>query len=474
VTDWRPHCDLDALHARATLLSDLREFFRERGVLEVQTAVLAEHTVTDVNIESLPAGAAGYLQTSPEYQLKRLLAAGAPSLYQIGPVFRAGEVGRLHNPEFTLLEWYRLGFDDDTNNISFTTPGFDAGILVKLSSKGTSHLLFSYGRLPYPIAQNTNFFLERQRPGGTIYRWSDSNGDGLYQAGEEGTVYGYTGGNTHYVSEDISAPVNERLMLHFSTKISKNFVLNIKGIYKKIRNNLRVRFQQEYGMYETHGQYDLYFFDQPFQDYYLGSGGYEKDPFYAGLHFNFKGRRADRWFFSFSFLAHMGMGATAFGNGPASNDFRILDESQANPNSLLNSFGRVDAERGFVAKSYFGYYLAKRLFLAVSLKYRDGNPFAFLESVSAHDQRVIYYSTIKGEDEKGKKGGPREDYLADVSVQLNYSFKLFNGDAKLKLSFLNLLDFGAELSEYVYSGGLRDAVEMQIPRSARLTFEWQF
>jgi len=112
VTDWRPHCDLDALHARATLLSDLREFFRERGVLEVQTAVLAEHTVTDVNIESLPAGAAGYLQTSPEYQLKRLLAAGAPSLYQIGPVFRAGEVGRLHNPEFTLLEWYRLGFDD--------------------------------------------------------------------------------------------------------------------------------------------------------------------------------------------------------------------------------------------------------------------------------------------------------------------------------------------------------------------------
>jgi lysyl-tRNA synthetase class 2 len=112
VIDWRPHCDLDALRARAALLRDLREFFHEREVLEVQTALLAEHTVTDLNIESLAVGAAGYLQTSPEYQLKRLLAAGAPSLYQISPVFRSGEVGRLHNPEFTLLEWYRLGFDD--------------------------------------------------------------------------------------------------------------------------------------------------------------------------------------------------------------------------------------------------------------------------------------------------------------------------------------------------------------------------
>lgn len=111
--DWRPSCSLEALQARAALLTQIRAFFTERQVLEVQTAVLGEHTVTDLNIESINAGGAGYLQTSPEYQLKRLLAAGAPSIYQIGPVFRAGERGRLHNPEFTLLEWYRLGFDDE-------------------------------------------------------------------------------------------------------------------------------------------------------------------------------------------------------------------------------------------------------------------------------------------------------------------------------------------------------------------------
>ncbi len=109
---WQPSCSLDALSARAELLRTLREFFAAREVLEVQTATLASHTVTDINIESLRVQDNSFLQTSPEYQLKRLLAAGAPSIYQLGPVFRAGEAGRLHNPEFTLLEWYRLGFDD--------------------------------------------------------------------------------------------------------------------------------------------------------------------------------------------------------------------------------------------------------------------------------------------------------------------------------------------------------------------------
>jgi len=109
---WQPSCPLSALAGRGQLLRDIRVFFAEREVLEVQTSTLASHTVTDTEIDSMTVGTYGFLQTSPEYQLKRLLAAGAPSIYQMGPVFRAGEAGRLHNPEFTLLEWYRLGFDD--------------------------------------------------------------------------------------------------------------------------------------------------------------------------------------------------------------------------------------------------------------------------------------------------------------------------------------------------------------------------
>lgn len=90
----------------------MRDFFHRRGVLETQTATVGSATVTEPAIESFRVEGLGYLQTSPEYQLKRLLAAGAPSVYQLGPVYRAGESGARHNPEFVMLEWYRLGYTD--------------------------------------------------------------------------------------------------------------------------------------------------------------------------------------------------------------------------------------------------------------------------------------------------------------------------------------------------------------------------
>ena len=109
--DWRPLASVAQLQQRAQLLGLARAFFTERGVFEVQTPVLAEHTVSEPDVQSIEVPGVGHLQTSPEYHIKRLLAAGAPSCYQLGPAFRLGEQGRLHNPEFTMLEWYRLDFD---------------------------------------------------------------------------------------------------------------------------------------------------------------------------------------------------------------------------------------------------------------------------------------------------------------------------------------------------------------------------
>lgn len=110
---WEPTCTIEALQARARILSEIRRFFAERAVIEVQTPTLGRTSVSDLEIESLHTSGGEFLQTSPEYYMKRLLAAGAPSIYQVGPAYRAGESGRLHLTEFTLVEWYRLGFDDD-------------------------------------------------------------------------------------------------------------------------------------------------------------------------------------------------------------------------------------------------------------------------------------------------------------------------------------------------------------------------
>lgn len=107
---WRPSASLETLKARAELFGSIRAFFRARGVLEVDTPVLSAHATVDRHIESFCTGE-GWLQTSPEFAMKRLLCAGSGPVYQICPVFRREELGRHHNSEFTMLEWYQPGYD---------------------------------------------------------------------------------------------------------------------------------------------------------------------------------------------------------------------------------------------------------------------------------------------------------------------------------------------------------------------------
>ena len=117
MTRWKPTASIENQQLRAQLLIDIRKFFAERNVLEVETPLLSQYTVTDIHTESFHTSCwrGGekhhyYLQTSPEYAMKRLLAAGSGPIFQICKAFRNNEIGSQHNPEFSLLEWYRLNF----------------------------------------------------------------------------------------------------------------------------------------------------------------------------------------------------------------------------------------------------------------------------------------------------------------------------------------------------------------------------
>ncbi|MES2793009.1 MAG: EF-P lysine aminoacylase EpmA [Planctomycetota bacterium] len=114
--DFLPTADLETLRFRARVLAAIRQFFDQRAHFEVDTPLLSQDRVIDSNIEPfiIPRGYGGedlFLQTSPEFAMKRLLVAGAQSLYQMDKVFRRGERGQRHNPEFTMVEWYAVNTD---------------------------------------------------------------------------------------------------------------------------------------------------------------------------------------------------------------------------------------------------------------------------------------------------------------------------------------------------------------------------
>ena len=117
--NWKPTATPDVMKRRARMLELARQFFSARSILEVETPALTSHGVTDPHIASLATELAAcgeqsyFLQTSPEYAMKRLLASGAPDIYQICKVFRDREIGGVHQPEFTMVEWYRLGMTMD-------------------------------------------------------------------------------------------------------------------------------------------------------------------------------------------------------------------------------------------------------------------------------------------------------------------------------------------------------------------------
>ncbi|CAH0524452.1 elongation factor P--(R)-beta-lysine ligase [Vibrio hippocampi] len=118
--NWQPTASMALLKQRSEIINNIRQFFVSRNVMEVDTPAMSHATVTDVHLHTFKTDFVGpgyadgqtlYLMTSPEFHMKRLLAAGSGSIFQINKAFRNEESGRYHNPEFTMLEWYRVGFD---------------------------------------------------------------------------------------------------------------------------------------------------------------------------------------------------------------------------------------------------------------------------------------------------------------------------------------------------------------------------
>lgn len=159
-TDWRPSAALKTLQQRAVLLAAMREFFAQRGVLEVDTPTLMPTTATDIYIDSYRVdSAASFLQTSPEFALKRLLAAGSGSIYQLGKVFRREAPSKRHNHEFTLCEWYRVGMN--LNQLMDEVEALVQTVFSAADSQRTAAIKIE--RLSYRALFETHFAIDPHR-----------------------------------------------------------------------------------------------------------------------------------------------------------------------------------------------------------------------------------------------------------------------------------------------------------------------
>lgn len=176
--DWQPNCSLAVLRLRADLLRKVRTFFWERSVLEVETPLLSACSGTDPNLDfftttydNFPYKQTFFLQTSPEFAMKRLLSAGSGSIYQIGKAFRNGEAGRYHNPEFTLLEWYRVGYDlaqlmdEITELMTVLYDGIKPlGTVQRVSYKNLFHKWTGLDCLAFSYEEYSQYALQQNRP----------------------------------------------------------------------------------------------------------------------------------------------------------------------------------------------------------------------------------------------------------------------------------------------------------------------
>jgi len=171
--NWQPTADIDILKRRAQLLADVRLFFAQRNVLEVETPILSSAAPTAPYLDSfqtdfIPLGTKEintlYLQTSAEFTMKRLLASGSGSIYQIAKVFRNGESGRQHSPEFTMLEWYRPELNlnqlmDEVNALFQQVFQFDS--ILRYSYRGIFELFCKFNVLKCTDDEIKQFALKR-------------------------------------------------------------------------------------------------------------------------------------------------------------------------------------------------------------------------------------------------------------------------------------------------------------------------
>lgn len=354
-------------------------------------------------------------------------------------------------------------------------------------------------------------FLSSRYLNADIYYWNDNNNDKVYQDNEKGQYFTSSGGKYHHTVEMIKQPS------YFVLDIPVHFIfgrhrISFLNTYRKFFDTWFTSFdgnELDYGHYEKPQNiensspdnifflnggapvnYLVGYYPNSYRDM-MSSGNWtdriSNTPYYFSsvIRYQYTG---PKFYFSFSWQSFLMAGAAGLGNGVLQNNIGVLSETTANPNNKHKAIGRYDQDRAYVARMHIGYNITKNISVALTGKFKDGQPFSsfytqLYEDTGGNTQVAMWNGRTKGIDPFTGDFGSREDAFFNFDLRARYSGFIRKRSFEIELLCYNIYDFGTELTEYVFNPvyvynnpdkinqDSRHAMSLSIPRGIMASFK---
>lgn len=328
-------------------------------------------------------------------------------------------------------------------------------------------------------------YLSKDYLNGEAYFWKDNNQNRTFDQGETGPLSFTTGGKYHHKGDGLGMAKTYYFEIPITLRPFRSFQVNVIPQYRQFRGTMVTDYDDQMGGYTEIGNREYFFPDPGVTSFVIHTYGEDrmKDnqseernlftirPFYAGYTVRLQ-YESKKFHAALSGTANMVVGSSSVGNGPLHNNINVLSETQADPNLIENRIGRLDTDRSYIARLLVSYKYSRGGTLALQLKYRDGQNFAFydhaIRPTSDGNQIAFYQPEPRGDNPFSEVMGRREDFFTNLELRWQHLFPVRDGSLKLRVSLYNLSDFANETSEYAfgYQGDFtRSPLELQVKRS---------
>lgn len=397
--------------------------------------------------------------------------------------------------------WSFQGFADATldgmliTEKSMIRPNWQLQLNFKYQPSDRFLLEVNVGRRRVAFNYDHIRFFSNDYLNGQLYFWSDANNDRTFQENEKGDFFTTTGGNHHKAASQLKQATYFVLDVPMEYR-SGHHTYSMVNTYKKYNHQWTTQFDKGAAAYgnttSVNGQSIFYLNSgeanyevQEYPDEYFSESTFLRfavnSPYYFSntLKYKYATRKAE---FSFSWTSYIMAGVSTLGNGPLHNNIDVLSETSANPNSLYKLLGRLDQERALVARIFFSYAISDNWKLALTGKFKDGQPFTnfrskLIENEAGNTQLAIWSRRTKGINPFTHEFGSRDDAFFNTEIRVSYSNSWGQMPFDIQLMIYNIYDFGTELVEYSFQPdetSTRYAMEINIPRGLMLTAHFYF